>query len=76
MRRSLILLVLLLGCLYWLEPWLRRVNAAEAASHPWLPVLSPESWNLVVLGIIVLAVLTGLVLLVKLGLFIRRELGD
>lgn len=73
MRRSLILLVLLLASLFWLEPWLRRINAEEAARYPWLPVLSPEAWSMTVLVTTIAAAVVGVILLVKLALFIWRE---
>jgi hypothetical protein len=76
MRRYAILLALLLAGLYWFGPWLRQMNAAEAAAYPWLPVLDPGTWNMIILGVIVVAVVVGFVLLVKLGFFIWRELGD
>jgi hypothetical protein len=76
MRRYAVLLALLLGCLYWFEPWLRQVNVAEAEAYPWLPVLDHGIWNAVVLVTLALAAFVALIVLIKFGLFVWRELGD
>ncbi len=76
MRRSAMLLVLLLASLYWLEPWLRRSAAADVPAISWLPAISHDTWNIVFIAIVVLTVAVALVLLARLGLFIWRELGD
>ncbi len=76
MRRSIILLIVLLAAMFWLEPFLRSMMEAQAQRYSWIPVFPAEAltalWVLTLVG----ALLIGIVVVVRIGIYIWREVLD
>ena len=76
MRRSIILLVVLLLSLFWLEPFLRSTLEAQAMRYSWIPVFPAEAWTVLSVLTLVAALVIAIVLAVRIGIYIWREVLD
>jgi hypothetical protein len=76
MRRYIILLIVLLAALFWFEPFLRSMLEAQALRFNWIPTFPAEAWTalwvLTLLAVVVIAV----VVVVRIGIYIWREVLD
>lgn len=76
MRRSIILLIVLLAAMFWLEPFLRSIMEAQAQRYSWIPVFPAEAWTALWVLTLVGELLIGIVVVVRIGIYIWREVLD
>ena len=76
MRRYIILLIVLLAAFFWLEPFLRSTLEAQASRLSWLPVFPAEAWTALWVLTLAAVMITAVVVVVRIGLYIWREVLD
>jgi hypothetical protein len=76
MKKCLILSIVLMVLLFWALPSAVTLQSNPASALPWLPATDSQRWIYARLLLEFAAIAAGLTIIVKVGLYLWREIAD